>query len=284
MKSLEVSMKSDQNVSAQEAGAFSKGSELRGSTVFCGILALIGVIVVAATMKSGEISNSEIFRRSARVYQLRNEIIREERDRLEEWKKLNHAVESDERFNAAMSADGLHLASRGTLKSCGSIGVGTDAAFSFENGALQYRVENVSSQKTVLVHTYDKDGIFIETVAFDVDGEYVWETRELTESERSWNRARAASKYQVAIYNALNSKADPLSLEGLGNTASVAWSSAKMADAEKQTHTSEKRWRPATCTGRVMFLDKAKIPVWYSVRVCDPGVLKKTGKFIRELF
>jgi len=279
-------MKSDQNVSAQEAGAFSKGSELRGSTVFCGILALIGAIVIASTTKSGGISTSEIFRRSDRVRELRNEIIREEQERLDEWKKLNHAVESDEQFNAVMNADGLHLVSRGALKSCGDIGVGTDAAFSFENGALQYSIENVDCQKTVLVHTYDKDGIFIETASFEVDGEYVWEARELTESERMYNQARAAAGYQKAMHNLINSKpgADPLSLEGLGDIASYAVASCKMSEAELQTHKSEKHWRSATCTGKVEFSNKEKTSVWYSVRVCDPGILKKSGKFIRELF
>ena len=260
--------------------AFAKCSPIRAVAALCGVMVLIGIIVAMLTMKSGGISETEIRSRSVRVLQLRKEIMREEQVRLAEWKKLNRAVESEEQFDAAMIADGLIPVNEGGLKSCGSIGVGSDAAFSFEKGALQYRVEGVDCQKMVLIHTYDKNGVFIESVSFDVDGEWVYERRELTKAERDYNQFSATMKQVTEVNNMVNGNTDPLSLGGIASAASMAIATVQAS----QTHTLDKRWQAATCSGKVRFADKEQTPAWYLVCVCDPGIIEKSVKFIRELF
>ena len=268
------------NYIRSQIGILGKSSPIRTVDIIVGALVTCCVLVVILTTKSGAISKSEISERSIRVLELRKEIIKEAQERVDAWKKSRHAVENEAEFDAAMRADGLLPVTEGS----GRIGIGTNASFSFADGALQYCVKDVDCHKTVLVYVYDMDGIFIESVSFEVDGEWVYETRELTERERSANKINASVKYNTAMYNAINSKVDPLSWQGLGNSVSFAAASIQVQNAESQTHTGDKKWRPATCSGRVEFTGKAKKPGWYSVLVCDPGILEKAGKFFRELF
>lgn len=140
---------------------------------------------------------------------------------------------------------------------------------------LSYEAKDVKEGKKISIAVYDGNGLFIERCEFTLDGEWTRVTEKKSEAIYNYEKFKAYMDAGKSFDSYINNPNPTLM-----DTAVFTW---KMQAPDRvSSTTSRAEWKAKDITGAIVLkvaTTSGRTPAYYTVRVCDPGLVHKAKKW-----